>query len=88
VENHLDERFADLLPTVSAARGRFHVYYAAHHEYDRIHAEHLAGVDGVMLHPIDSRDHTPIKHLRDTGWLHTFLDELAHLPPANQPGRA
>jgi hypothetical protein len=80
---HLDTRYADLYPVVSAGRGPFHIYYAEHHEFDRIHAEHLGALDTVTLHQIDSDIHTPIRHLRATGWLHTFLDELVHRPPLN-----
>jgi hypothetical protein len=85
LEGHLDDRFADLRPVVSAGRGPFHIYYAAHHDYDRIHAEHLAEIESVTLHSIDSQDHTPIRHLRDTGWLRTFLEELAHRPLPGSP---
>lgn len=80
---HMDERYADLYPVVSASRGSFHIYYAEHHVFDRIHAEHLGAVDNVTLHPIDSDIHTPIRHLRETGWLHRFLDELVHRPLSN-----
>jgi hypothetical protein len=85
----LDRRFADLYPVVSTGRGPFNIYYARHHAFDRIHAEHLGRLHTVTLHPIESDIHTPIRHLRDTGWLHTFLEELAHRPPVKdrrQPG--
>lgn len=80
---YMDPRYGDLYPVVSAGRGPFHIYYAEHHTYDRIHAEHLGMLDTVTLHPIDSDIHTPIKHLRNTGWLNTFLAELVHRPLPN-----
>jgi hypothetical protein len=75
---HIDPRYADLRPVVARSEAPVHVYYAADHELDSLHAERLGDLDNVTLHPFDWDSHLLLRELRDRGWLEPFLQRLAH----------
>jgi hypothetical protein len=76
-----DPRYVDL--AVVLAAGDPHVYYSTGERLDTVHAEHVA--HAAQLHPFDHEEHALIRHLRDTGWLRSFLRQIADpggAPPA------
>jgi hypothetical protein len=77
-----DRRYADLAPALAKSKGSFHIYYGALEDIDRRHVEHVDGIDGVTIHPIENCYHRVVKHLRDTGWLLSFLLGMAEGKPA------
>ena len=81
----LDHRYADLRPVIAGSEGRFHVYYAAGHTLDVIHAEHLGALPQVTLHPIDYDRHDVIDGLRTCGWLAAFVQGLVTGTPVPVP---
>jgi hypothetical protein len=78
----LDHRYADLRGVLERRRSptTFNIYYATRDRLDSVHAERLAGVEGVALHPYETGGHTEIRHgrrglgqiVRDSG----ELDEI------------
>ena len=55
-----------------------HVHYCARHRWDRLHAEHLAGLPRVQLHRYEEGGHRLVRVLRDSGRLRELLtDALA-----------
>jgi hypothetical protein len=78
----IDMRYADLRPLVAQTDAPVHVYYAAGHRLDTIHAEHLGDLANVTLHPFDWESHLLVRELRDRGWLEPFLAELARGSPS------
>jgi hypothetical protein len=87
---HLDKRYSDLRPIVSARSGshpspRISVHYAADEGLDAIHAKHLADsplVD-IVLHP-DGGHALPAK-LKRLGRLHTILERAFWPEPTTVP---
>jgi pimeloyl-ACP methyl ester carboxylesterase len=51
----------------------YHLYYAKGNRLDACHAEHLAGLPGVHLHPVDLDGHRMVRVLRDSGRLIEIL---------------
>lgn len=49
------------------------IYYSRHERLDALHAETLAGLESVQLHPRDVGGHMLVRHLRDTGALADVL---------------
>lgn len=68
-------RFFDLRPVLASARydTQIHLRYGLDEGIEIAHANHLAGLEGVALHPYPEADHQLIKHLRKTGELRTIL---------------
>jgi hypothetical protein len=54
---------------------RYKVYYNQGYRIDRIHAERLDGLPGVVLHPYKREEHRLVTYLRDTGELRQILHE-------------
>lgn len=77
-----DSRYGDLEPVLAASRGRFHLWYGALDEVDEKHVEHVAGLEQVTVNRIEDCDHRVVKHLRDSGWLGSFLRGMADEKPA------
>jgi hypothetical protein len=75
--DNIDLRYADLRPLVERMEAPVHIYYAAQHRLDTLHAERLADLPNVTLHPFDWESHLLVRELRDRGWLDPFLAELA-----------
>jgi hypothetical protein len=50
-----------------------HVHYCARHRWDRLHAEHLAGLPRVHLHRYEEGGHRLVRVLRDSGRLRELL---------------
>jgi hypothetical protein len=73
---HMDMRYADLRPVVARSEASIHVYYAAGHRLDTLHAERLGDLDNVTLHPFEWDSHLLLRELRDRGWLDPFLKRL------------
>jgi hypothetical protein len=73
----IDMRYADLRPLVEQMEAPVHIYYASQHRLDSLHAERLADLGNVTLHPFDWDSHLLVRELRDRGWLEPFLVELA-----------
>jgi hypothetical protein len=73
---HMDMRYADLRPVVARSQAPVHVYYAAGHRLDSLHAERLGDLDNVTLHGFDWDSHLLLRELRDRGWLEPFLERL------------
>jgi hypothetical protein len=46
-----------------------HIHYATEHRLDRLHAERIRNLPGVVLHPEESGGHNVIKALRERGEL-------------------
>jgi hypothetical protein len=75
---HMDMRYADLMPVAELSeRPPVHIYYAANHRLDKLHAERMGGLDNVTLHPFEWDSHLLLRELRDRGWLEPFLERLA-----------
>jgi hypothetical protein len=77
----IDMRYADLRPLVSNTEAPVHIYYAAAHRLDSLHAERLGDLDNVTLHAFEWDSHLLVRELRDRGWLEPFLAELARESP-------
>jgi hypothetical protein len=79
----VDRRYADLrkcLAMRGAAATTFNIYYSTRDRLDAVHAERLAAIRGVALHPYETGGHTEIRRgrpglgqiVRDSG----ELDEI------------
>jgi hypothetical protein len=77
---YMDMRYADLRPTVAKSDAPLHVYYAAEHRLDRLHAERLGDLDNVTLHDFHWHSHLLLRELRDRGWLELFLQQIVRGP--------
>jgi hypothetical protein len=73
---HMDMRYADLRPILERSDEPVHVYYAANHRLDKLHAERIADLRNVTLHPFEWDSHLLLRELRDRGWLEPFLERL------------
>lgn len=72
----IDKSWFDLTEILSQGNDRattYHIYYGTHHSRDTIHAERMADVPGVVLHPYDSDDHQLATQIRDSGELSQML---------------
>jgi hypothetical protein len=56
------------------------VYFDETVQSDRLHAERLAGIDGVRLYRFGRGGHTLSRHLRDRGALDRLLREALDIP--------
>jgi hypothetical protein len=75
-EGGLDSRFVDLsraLPALASGRTRFEVYFDESFDVDRLHAERVAGVPGVVLHPLPEGEHGIARDMRESGELDEVL---------------
>jgi acetyl esterase/lipase len=81
----LDTRYTDLLPLLSASDGRFHVYYSAANHLETVHAERLAGLAAVTLHPLDDSGDNLLTALRGAGWFRSFAGGLGTVPGSRSP---
>jgi hypothetical protein len=72
----IDMRYADLRPVAARSEAPINIYYAAHHELDRIHAEHMGTLENVTLHGFDWDSHLLMRELRNRGWLEPFIADL------------
>ncbi len=73
---HLDPRFSDLraaLPQARIADTRYEVFFDHALRTDRLHAERLAGVDGVRLYRFADSGHYLVRALRESGALEHVL---------------
>ena len=80
----LEERWIDLraaLPGALDPNTRCGVYFDETVRADRLHAERLAGIDGVRLYRFGRGGHTLSRHLRDQGALDRLLREALGVPP-------
>ncbi len=80
----LEERWIDLrtaLPGALDGNTRCGVYFDETVRSDRLHAERLAGIDGVRLYRFGRGGHTLSRHLRDVGALDRLLREALDVPP-------
>jgi hypothetical protein len=77
-----DRRYADLASVLAASKGSFDIYYGGLDKIDHRHVNNVAGIDQVTPHPIENCYHRVVKHLRDTGWLLSFLLGMAERKPA------
>lgn len=71
-----DRRYLDLrgvLDRPEAAAKPAHVHYCHTSRLDRIHAERVSALPGVVLHPYDVAGHALVNTLRDTGELERIL---------------
>jgi hypothetical protein len=73
----MDRRYADLNGVAATAEAPLNIYYATDNLLDRLHAEHVADLDAVVLHGFDTDSHLLARHLRDTGWLIPFLERVS-----------
>jgi hypothetical protein len=77
-----ERRYADLAPLLAQSDGRFEIFYGALDEIDAKHVERLSGIEQVTVNRIENCTHRVVKHLRDSGWLHSFLLGTAGQKPA------
>jgi acetyl esterase/lipase len=77
-----DQRYGDLAPVLAASDGRFNLYYGALDEIDSKHVERVGDLAQVTVNRIEGCDHRVVRHLRDSGWLLSFLLGMAEQKPA------
>jgi hypothetical protein len=77
-----DPRYGDLAPLLEKSEGRFEIFYGALDGVDWKHVEPVRGLDGVTVNRIENCDHRVVRHLRDSGWLLSFLRGMASEQPA------
>ncbi len=80
-DRRLDHGCYDLKEVLSQDNGRstYHIYYGTSHARDTIHAERLAGLPGVVLHPVDTHEHHVSTLMRDSGELAEILADSHRL---------
>lgn len=72
----MDGRWTDLRRALQQHRGgrtRYEVYFDETLEVDRLHADRLAGLDGVRLHRMKSGAHSVAQEMRESGELERVL---------------
>ena len=83
----VDARFTDLRQVLAAA-GRtdttYRIYFDTSLRADRLHAERLAGLQGVQLYRFGRGSHNIARALRDTGALKRVLRRALDAPPEPQ----
>ena len=74
---------AEPLPGASRSGTTCELYFDAELELDRLHAEHIADVPGVHLHPRKGGEHKLARELRQSGELEEVLQRalLGSVPP-------
>jgi hypothetical protein len=80
----LDQRWSDLgeaLRHQRDSRTRYRVFFDTTHTKDRLHAEHLIGIEGLRLYRFGEGGHELVRRLRDVGALERIVQD-AVLPPA------
>jgi hypothetical protein len=77
-----DSRYADLAPVMEKSEGRFEIFYGALDGVDWKHVEPVRGLEQVTVNRIENCDHRVVRHLRDSGWLLSFLRGMASEQPA------
>lgn len=77
-----DRRYGDLAPVMAESSGRFEVWYGGLDKIDEKHIERISGLEQVTVNRIEDCTHRVVKHLRDTGWLGSFLRGMADEKPA------
>jgi hypothetical protein len=77
-----DRRYGDLAPVLGSSKGSFNIYYGALDEVDWKHADRIAGLGQVTVNRIEGCNHRVVRHLRDSGWLLSFLLGMAEQKPA------
>jgi hypothetical protein len=77
-----DSRYGDLAPLMEKSEGRFEIFYGALDGVDWKHVEPVRGLDQVTVNRIENCDHRVVRHLRDSGWLLSFLRGMASEQPA------
>ncbi len=80
----LDRRWSDLreaLPAAAPLPGAtrrpisYELYFDGAYTADRLHAEHLAGVEGVHMHRLDGGEHSIALEMRESGQLDRVLQD-------------
>jgi hypothetical protein len=82
----VDPRFTDLreaLPPARCAQTSYRIYFDENLRADRVHAERLAGLDGVRLYRFARGSHNIARSLRDSGALQRVLGQA--LGPPREP---
>jgi len=77
-----DHRYGDLAPVLASSSGRFQVWYGALEKVDEKHVERVSGLEQVTVNRIENCDHRVVRHLRDSGWLGSFLRGMTDEQPA------
>jgi hypothetical protein len=77
-----DSRYGDLAPLMEKSEGRFEIFYGALDGVDWKHVDPVRGLDQVTVNRIENCDHRVVRHLRDSGWLLSFLRGMASEQPA------
>ncbi len=72
-----DRRYRDLAPLIESSEGRFEISYGALDPVDWKHAERVRDFEQVTVNRIEGCDHRVVRHLRDNGWLVSFLRGMA-----------
>jgi hypothetical protein len=86
---HGERKYFDLKKVLSEPSRRkrvIHVYYAARHRIDRLHANRIESIGGVLTHPYPSGEHALIKQLRSSGELGQIMERAIQL--ADSAGRS
>jgi hypothetical protein len=82
-EGEIDPRWADLAIAIPPARRgdtRYHVYFDDSLTVDRLHAEHLIGLEGLRLYRFGYGRHHLVRVLREVGALERILRKALHVP--------
>jgi dienelactone hydrolase len=92
-EGALDPKWTDLrtaLPRERRADTKYMLFFDQDYQPDRVQAEHLAGLEGVELHPVPGGAHKVASKMRATGELERILrSELAaSTPTPREPAAA
>lgn len=82
---NVQKRFLDVKPWMKRAAKptRFHLYYSEAYDMDRIHAERLRRVRGVVLHPSGGKGHAVIKDFAVSGELKRILWDAVGADPGS-----
>lgn len=72
-----DPRYGDVAPLLEKSNGRFEIFYGGLDLVDWKHAEPLRELERVTVNRIEKCDHRVVRHLRDSGWLLSFLRGMA-----------
>jgi pimeloyl-ACP methyl ester carboxylesterase len=78
-----DPRWVDLrtaLPAARIADTRYEIYFAERPRADRLHAERMAGIDGVRLYRFGHGGHALARALRDNGVMEKVMRRALGLP--------
>ena len=75
-------KYFDLKPILSASnhKTQFHIYYSADARVDRLHAERMRAVPGVVLHCYPSGAHDLVHHLKKSGELRGIVERAVEMP--------